>query len=105
MRTANQTRMQRLIEEVKSECAGDETKINEIIRSAVSSSAEKQREYLAFARDMELIASRAIGLCFANNKKNITAEQKKEFRDFVNECLERNQNTHLNWSGILKFIK
>ena len=105
MNTGNQTTLQRLVEEVKQECEGDETKINEIIRSAVSSSAEKQCKYSLFAKDMELIASRTLAFAFLKADKRKSNKERDILISDLKSILERHDITFLNWNGILEGLK
>ncbi|MHA1816689.1 MAG: hypothetical protein ACTSX1_11830 [Candidatus Heimdallarchaeaceae archaeon] len=96
----------KLIEGIRSECGGGQERINEVIRAAVSTSSEKQVKYISFARDMELLASRAMAIAFIeyptkNQKFKAVSSFKKEVSDIIHKNKEM---LTLNWHKQLYFL-
>lgn len=96
----------KLIEGIRLECGGNQDRINEVIRTAVSTSSERQVRCIAFAKDMELLASRALDITFLEyNTKKEKLNAVTSFKEEVVDILYRNKGMlSLNWHKQLYFL-
>jgi hypothetical protein len=106
MNTAKQTDFQKLLEDIREQCNGDDAKINEVMRAATSTIAERNCKYLAFAKDMEILASRALAIAFLEyNTQGEKLEAVSSFKTEVVDIINRNEEMlNLNWHKQLYFL-